>query len=274
MPLRNSCACSTSTISRDSSGENARPSAIVPSSAASPSAVTRLLRWCSNARSSSTPRLTSTPPMRSASRLRCTVSTPTTSSSRFVARLLLVAIMCSASSLMRIVEPTCRCTSAFASRSRATRNALPSHALRKRLRMWTRDCGTSRPSWIASYTPTRIATLIVLAAWNHRSAWCANVSPVPRSRSATASALGRARASIASIFRRSGSVDRVGVADCGGSTWEPIEAVISQRSRPARSGVRRAIGPVAGRRGCARMGRAWPRAVTRAVTRDAPGALA
>ena len=90
--------------------------------------------------------------------------------SRLVARLLLVTIMCRASSRTCIVLPIAACTSAFASRAASTRYGMPSTTLRNRLRTCTRDCGRSRPCSIASNTPSSTGTLMVLAAWNHRSA--------------------------------------------------------------------------------------------------------
>jgi hypothetical protein len=86
-----------------------------------------------------------------------------------VARLLLVTIMCRASSETRIVRPIIRCTSALASRPDPTRKADPSATLRKRLRTCTRLSGSISPACVAPKTPTSTGTLMVLAAWNHSS---------------------------------------------------------------------------------------------------------
>ncbi len=73
-------------MSRDSSGENARSSATSRSRLTSPLAVTRLMIPCSNRPLlSSAPRRTSMPSTASSSSDRCTVSSPTRSSSRLVA---------------------------------------------------------------------------------------------------------------------------------------------------------------------------------------------
>ena len=190
---------------RESSGEYARSSAMRRSSPTSPFAVTRFTMSCSNAFSSSTPRRISRPVRPNRSMVRCTVSSPMKSRRRFVARLLLMAIMCSASSLTRIVLPIDACTSESASRSARMRNGEPSYALRNRLRTCRRDWGANRPRSISPYTARRMAILIVLAPWNQRSASYCSSAPDSASWSATAIARASDFRAAASMRWRSAS---------------------------------------------------------------------
>jgi hypothetical protein len=125
------------------------------------------------------------------------------STSRFVARLLLVTIMCSASSRTVIMLPMALCTAELASRPDWTRNGLPSAALRNRFRTWIREYGSSRPCSMASNTPSSTGTLMVLAAWNQRSLFMRQSMRCSKSWTATASAAAPESSAIRWIVSRS-----------------------------------------------------------------------
>ena len=80
-------------MSAQTSGEKARPSAISRSSFSRPLAVTSLFSPASKAAWSSTPRSTLTPVDPQLASARWIVGTPTTSTSRFVAKLLDLVII-------------------------------------------------------------------------------------------------------------------------------------------------------------------------------------